>query len=334
MRTARPISLLLAASLAVFPLAGCTTAAKTVAMPRPGPKMGPPAMIRIGTLPVEDALPLWVSQHQGVFDKVGLSVRIVPFSSVLQRNAAFKSGAIDGFVGDIPTVLSLQEQGFKNRIVTVCLGATPAQGRVGLLTSPRSGLRFSAQLANVSVATSADSMEEFVLDRLARTARIPWVPRKHYIRSAARRYRLLMEGTIKAAVLPEPYLTLATREHAYLMISDTRRGNLSQTVLAFSDDFLTDPEGASAVNRLLGAWDTGSSAANSRRKVFRPLLVQWAGWPSSLAVRYRMNTYPHHQLPTKQQVWAILSWMRTKDLLGPFPRYADVVWTPKTTAAP
>jgi hypothetical protein len=137
-----------------------------------------------------------------------------------------------------------------------------------------------------------------------------------------------MKGKLRAAVLPEPYLSLAIRRRAHLVASDIRGLNLSQTVMAFSDSYLASPGGASAVNRLLGAWDAGSSNVNSHRKVFRPVLVADAHFPTALAKHYRMNTYPHHQLPTKAQIAAVVTWMQDKGLLRDAPSYADVTWMP------
>jgi hypothetical protein len=67
---------------------------------------------------------------------------------------------------------------------------------------------------------------------------------------------------------------------------------------------------------------------NSHRKIFRPLLAKKASLPAALRLHYRMNTYPHHQLPTRQQVSAVLAWMQRKGLLRAMPEYADVTWTP------
>ena len=43
--------------------------------PRPPSPPVAPAKIRIGTLPTEDALPLWVAEQDGLFEKAGLDGR-------------------------------------------------------------------------------------------------------------------------------------------------------------------------------------------------------------------------------------------------------------------
>ena len=319
---------MLAAALVVVLLAGCSNGVRDTAMPTPGPRPARPSKIRLGSLSTEDVLPLWAAQQQGTFDKLGVAVQIVAFSSTEKRDAAFKSGAIDGFVGDILTVAALRNHGFKGRIVTVCLGSTPTQGRVGLVSAHGSRLSLVSQLENVRVATPSGTMEEYVLDGLMQKRTRSWTVKKRYVESAQERYDLLTQGRVKAAILPEPYLSLAIRRRGHLIVDDTKGRNLSQTVLVFSDSFLGKPQGASAVDRLLGAWDSGSSNVNSRRKIFRPLLAEKAHLPGPLKKHYRMSSYPHHQLPTRQEIASVLEWMQRKGLLRSRPAYADITWTP------
>jgi NitT/TauT family transport system substrate-binding protein len=307
---------------------GCSNGVRDTHMPAPGPRPAPPSQIRLGTLPTEDALPLWTAEQQGTFDKMGVAVKIVAFSSAQKRDAAFRSGTIDGFIGDIFTVATLRDQGFKGRIITVCLGSTPMQGRVGLVSAYGSRLSLASQLENVRVATPSGTMDEYVLDGLMHAHKRSWTVKKRYVQSAQERYDLLVQGNVKAAILPEPYLSLAIRQRAHLIVDDTKGRNLSQTVLVFSDSFLATPGGASAVDRLMGAWDSGSSNVNSRRKIFRPLLAEKARLPVPLKEHYRMSSYPHHQLPTRQEISDVLTWMQGKGLLRSKPTYADMTWTP------
>jgi NitT/TauT family transport system substrate-binding protein len=298
------------------------------AMPSPGPKLAAPSPIRIGVLPTEDVLPLWAARDRGVFDKVGIVVYLVPFATEQQRDAAFRAGTIDAFVGDVLAVARLSAQGSGNRIVTLCLGATPAQGRYGIVASARSGLRFSWELANVPIATSFGTMDEYVVDRLLGSRMRTWAIKKVQVADPAQRLAMLTTGTLDAALLPEPFLSVAILRHGRLVMSDTRGANISQTVLSVSDAFLTTEGGVSAVDKLLGAWDAGASLANIQREQFRQLLVTQAGMPKSLSKHYRMNTYPHHDLPAEPDVTSVLTWMRKKGLLTAVPSYADITWTP------
>jgi NitT/TauT family transport system substrate-binding protein len=340
MRTARLIALVLVTALAVSLLAACSPAAQppaqgSSAVTTATPKPVTPLKIRLGNLPTEDILPLWVAQQKGLIAGAGITLEIVPFQSAQERDAAFTAGAIDGFMGDIVAVGELQNAGFKNRIATVCLGATPAEGRFGIVSAPGSGVTSLKQLANVPVGTSSGTVQEYVLDGLMAEAGVPAAKvKKEEVKKVPERFQLLMNSQLKAAALPEPFLSLAVKQGAHLVAADTKGKNLSQTVLAFSDVFLAKAEGAEAVERLLEAWDKGAALVNASPNAYRALLVEKARLPKPVASSYKINAYPLHKLPTEAEVNAVLSWMGQKKLVKGALLPADILWVPGQTVTP
>jgi NitT/TauT family transport system substrate-binding protein len=59
----------------------------------------------------------------------------------------------------------------------------------------------------------------------------------------------------------------------------------------------------------------------------RTLLVDKARLPEPLKADYQVNTYPLHQLPTKEQVSDVLEWMKGAGLLTKDIAYADLTWS-------
>jgi NitT/TauT family transport system substrate-binding protein len=293
-----------------------------------------PARVRIGTLAVEDTLPLWVAANKGLVGKAGLKVDIIPFETTAQRDVAFTDGKIDGFIGDIIATAELASGGFPARIITVALGATPAEGRYGLVASQSSGIRELKEAAGVPVGVSSGTIQDYVLEGLMRQAGVP-ADRvmKEELKRLPNRYQLLVAGGIKAAALPEPFLSSALKDGARLLADDTKGENLSQTVLVMNDAFLKKPEGAESVRRLLGVWDKGVAIVNASPNSFRDVLVGNAVMNEEQAADYAVSTYPKHVLPTVAQVDAVLDWMRTKNLLnGSEVTYGDIVYDPAEPA--
>jgi NitT/TauT family transport system substrate-binding protein len=314
-RSSRAIALFLALSLAAVALfaAGCSS--KTEIAQPPADK---PAAIKIGTLATEDSLPLWVAEQRGYFATQGLTdVEIVLFQSAQERDTAFASGAIDAFMGDIIAAANLEAGGKATDIGTIMLGADQSQGRFGVAAAPNSGVKSLTELANVPVGTSSATIQEYVLDGLMSEAGVASSSVKvEEVKKVPVRFELLMAGKLKAAALPEPFLTLAEQGGAPLVASDTSAtANLSQTVLVFSDKYLGEPGGAAAAKAVLAAWDIGVNDINKDPQAALPLLVEKARLPESLKTTYKVNTYPKAQVPTKAQVDAVLSWMRTKGYL-------------------
>jgi len=303
-------------SLGLAALSGCSPRSESQPVTS-APRTPQPIPVVIGTLPTEDMLPLWVAEERGLFEKHGLdSVEIVTFQAAQERDAALVAGEIDAYMGDIIASAQLEAGGFPVTIATVMLGSTPAEGRFGIVASPDSGFADIAALAGVPVGTSLNTIQEYVFDGLMRQAgvaqddvvaeAVPKVPV---------RYDLLMQGQLKAAALPEPLLSLAEFEGAILLADDTTGENLSQTVLAFSDEYLSEIGGVDTMAALLKVWDEAVAIVNEDPDAWRGLLVERARLPEPIKDSYRINTYPTAQIPTAEQVGAVLDWMRAKGTL-------------------
>jgi NitT/TauT family transport system substrate-binding protein len=326
-RSSRAVALVLTCSLVLAALfaAGCTS--KTEIAQPPAQK---PSALKIGTLATEDSLPLWVAEQRGYFATQGLSdVEIVLFQSAQERDTAFASGSIDAYMGDIIAAANLQAGGKPTTIKTIMLGADQSQGRFGIAAAPKSGVKSLTQLANVPVGTSSATIQEYVLDGLMSEAGVPASSVKvEEVKKVPVRFELLMAGKLKAAALPEPFLTLAEQGGAPLVASDTSAtANLSQTVLVFSDKYLATPGGAAAAAALLKSWDVAVNDINKDPQSVLPLLVEKARLPESLKTIYKVNTYPTAQVPTQAQVEAVLTWMKDKGYLKGDVTYKDLVDT-------
>jgi len=302
-------------SLGLAALAGCAPQAET--QPETTPRTPEPVPVVIGTLPTEDMLPLWVAEEQGLFAEYGLdSVEIVTFQAAQERDAAFIAGEIDAYMGDIIASAQLEAGGAPVTIATIMLGATPAEGRFGIVAAPDSGYSDIVALAGVPVGTSLNTIQEYVLDGLMRQAGVdPDDVVAEAVPKVPVRYDLLMQGQLKAAALPEPLLSLAELEGAILLADDTTGENLSQTVLGFSDEYLSEIGGVDTMAALLKVWDAGAQIINEDPDAWRELLVEQARLPEPVKDSYRVNTYPMAQIPTAEQVDAVLSWMYAKGVI-------------------
>ncbi len=327
MRTT-PIRMLVLLLVVVFALGALPGCART-AEPAPttdGKIDAAPEPIRIGTLPTEDSLPLWVAEDMGLFDKAGLSVEILIFQAAQERDAAFASGAIDAYMGDIIASAGLEAGGAPVSMVTVMLGATAKEGRFGIVAKPGSKAKTLADLAGVPVATSSATIQEYVLDGLMAEAKVPAASvKKEVVAKVPVRFELLMNGKLEAAALPEPFLTLAIAQGAVLIADDTAGANLTQTVLGVSDKYIAIPGGMVAVQKLLVTWDDAVTVINADPNAYRELLVEKARLPEPLKDTYPVNAYPKATVPTQAQVDAVLTWMKSKDLLQAEVTYADLV---------
>lgn len=318
------VALLLVAGLG---LGGCTRQQPDAQAPTEEPVTEKPTPIKIGTLPTEDSLPLWVAEQKGYFAEQELeSVEIVVFQSAQERDAAFTAGSIDAYMGDIIAAANLEAAGSKGTILTVMLGADPAQGRFGIVAGPKSDVATASALAGVPVGTSSATIQEYVLDGLMAEAGVPADKvKKEEVKKVPVRFELLMQGKLKAAALPEPFISLAEQSGGKVLADDTTsEKNLSQTVLVVSDEFLAKSGGTATADAVLSAWDKAAADINADPASFRTVLVEKARLPKPLEGTYEVNEYPTSQLPAKEEVDAVLSWMKDKGYLKEEVTFEDL----------
>lgn len=321
------LATLLVAALA---LTGCSSATPDSAADQPvdaAPAVKP-AAVKIGVLPTEDSLPLWVAEKMGYFATNGLeSVEIVVFQSAQERDAAFASGAVDAFMGDIIAAANLEAGGTPNTIATVMLGADQSQGRFAVVVPPNSKVTSLTELAGEPVGTSSATIQEYVLDGLMAEAGVaPADVKVEEVKKVPVRFELLMAGKLKAAALPEPFVTLAEQGGATIVGDDTKaQGNPSQTIMVFSDAFIAKEGGQEAVDAILAAWDVAVGDVNAAPDSYRADLVEKARLPEPLAGTYQVNAYPTAAPPAQAEVDAVLSWMKAKGYLQGDVTYGDLV---------
>jgi len=314
------LATLLAASLG---LAGCSSPAEEV---EEDAEVNPVA-VRIGTLPTEDALPLWVAEETGLFTEAGLTdVEIITFQSAAERDAAFVAGEVDAYMGDIIAASQMESQDIPVTIATIMLGVTPPQGRFGIVSKPEGGYNELSALAGVPVGTSSNTIQEYVLEGLMRQEGVAEDDVvKEEVDKVPVRFELLMNGKLEAAALPEPLLTFAEFQGATILRDDTEGENLSQTVLVFSDEYLSAPGGVETLGRMLEVWDEAAGVVNSDPDSWRETLVEKARLPEPIKDVYVISEYPASTVPTLEQVTAVLDWMESKELLENPVTYEDLV---------
>jgi NitT/TauT family transport system substrate-binding protein len=237
------------------------------------------------------------------------------------------------------------------KVVTVMLGATPAEGRFGIAVKPGSKITSPGQLANVKVGVSSATIQEYVMDSILKGSGVATgAILKEEVKKVPVRFELLMSGKLEAAALPEPFLSLAAKTGARVIADDTiatasqiptkcvectvtaagdwaSGGNISQTVLVFTQKYLDDPAGSAAVVKLLSVWNEAVGVVNKDPNSFRGLLVEKARLPEPLATSYPVNTYPTAQLPTQLEYNAVMRWMMQGHLLKAPVVYGELMWT-------
>jgi NitT/TauT family transport system substrate-binding protein len=283
------------------------------------------ATLRIGQIPTIDGLPFWVAESQGYYRQQGVDVELVNFRSAAERDAALQGGQIDGALADPVAAVSMYAKGTRVHITSVNLGATEQEGPIAILAAPGSGITSPDQLKGVEVAISSNSVIHYVTEKLLteaglkqeeiKTLSIPQIPL---------RFESLMAGTVKAATLPEPLLSLAVAKGATVVLSDAEaRGNYSQSVILFTGQAIDEKE--EAVRRFFAAYNMAVRDIERDPDAFKELLATQANLPPEIKDSWRVFTFPLAQPPARADLEAVVDWLLSKGLIPRGVAYEEIV---------
>ena len=126
--------------------------------------------LEIGALPAADSAVLYVAEAEGLFQKEGLDVKVVPFKSALEIGAAMRAGRLDGHFGDLMNVFTQNETGIKQKVVLTTTHTHPEQRCFGMLVSPKvKKYETLGDLQGTSTAMSSSTIIDYLLDRMKET---------------------------------------------------------------------------------------------------------------------------------------------------------------------
>lgn len=310
-----------AAIALLFGLVGCSGAETKARIPDTTGTAPALVSLKIGTLPTDDLLPLWVAEKEGLLSKAGLKVEIVAFQSAQEQIAAMSAGEIDGMMTDMLVPAQLTAGGVALKAVNRI-----APARIGVVASPKSGVTTLAGLANIPVAAASPTITEYIVDKTMTAAGVSQDKIKYVsIPKVPVRFEMLMADKVKAAALPWTFCGLAASKGATVLVAEKDIADLTSTVLAVSDKWLAQDGADATLKALFTEWDKGVDMTNADAAKYLPLLVEKANLPAASAANYPMRTYDKAQLPAEAQVNEVINWMVAKGYLKAPIAYADYI---------
>jgi NitT/TauT family transport system substrate-binding protein len=300
--------------LSLFLLTGCGQVKETTS------KAGP-EKLKLGILPLEDAMPVLVAEKNGYFIQENIDVELVRFQSAVEQESAIQSGQLDGLVNDLIVATLLKESGQNIKVTSIALGSTPEEGKFAVVASPNSGITTLEDLIGKKVGIANNTIIEYVLDGLLEDSGIdPSLVNKVSVPKITLRMEMLFNNQIDAIVVP--LLTFAGFEGAKIVAKDTKR-NLSQSVVIFNQKTLDEKRGA--VEAFYRAYAKSVDDLNNHPSDYKQLMIANVNIPEQIAKDYQIQHYPEPQLPAEDDITNVLKWMTKKSLLKTDLKYQDLV---------
>lgn len=279
--------------------------------------------IQFGTLPVIQALPLFVAAEKGFFKEAGLDVELVPFNSAMEKDVAMSAGQISGYFGDMITPVVLTANGTLVKIVAAYFNTKNEQRMFAILGAPKYPKKDLQDLASAGIACSSNTMLDYLMTRLLEkkgisTNKINLVE----VKSIPIRLQMLMSEQVPAAVLPEPLVTLAEMKGARVMVDDRRTG-MTGTALVFSDQFLA--KNPDTVKAFIKVVQRANDFINQNPDQVRPIMNRECKMPEPLHQSFTIPAFPKLNIPRNEEIMDVYSWLREKNVIKTEMTYGQFV---------
>jgi NitT/TauT family transport system substrate-binding protein len=270
--------------------------------------------IRIGILPVIDALPLAAAEAEGIFKREGLDVELVIFNSALERDSAFTAGTLDGAFGDLINFFLMVKNGIDTKLVCESYHTSAGSAMFGLMASPESSIKNVKDIKNEQIAISRGTIIDFFLDQIAASKNIsPESLNKLEVKAIPVRYQMLITGSVKLALLPEPLVSKALKDGAKL-IADDRELDTTATVIMFKNDFIK--KNSTLMKKFISAYNSSVRTINSNPEKFKNLMVSKLRLPADIKDSYKVPVFSEAALPTEKGVMQVYEWMRKNGMIS------------------
>lgn len=262
--------------------------------------------LKMGVMASMDYLPYLTAAEKGVYDSLGLEVEFVTFFSPNERDAAFRSGQIEGTIIDYSGAAIQQSGG-------ISLGLIAAHdGFFELLADP--SVTSVSALRGKKVGISRNTVIEYALDRMISAQGLPEdAVRKTEVNKIPVRLEMLLSGDLAAGIFPDPFLSIG-KARGLRSLCSTKDLGISVTGTMMSGEALEKK--GNAVRLLLIGYNKGVDILlHEPRSSWRKVLTDGVKVPEELADTIELPLFRYAQMPSEQDIKATLEWLHVRKLI-------------------
>jgi len=267
------------------------------------------AALHVALMPVEDCLPFYLAQRTGIYERLGLDLRIHTVQAQLDTDTALANARVHVAYSDLARAIMLQQD------TTELQAIASFDGQLELITARRGRVRKLSQLKERMVAIARHSVTDFWSDRLTDTASLarPDIFRPQ-INDVRIRTDMICNGTMDAAFLPEPYATEA-RLRGNTRNFSTRNLQPQLIALLASKNALDEPTRFAQIrllvkgyNQAVAEWDSRVALRDSLPKLLSDICVISDTLVDSVAKS--LPPFRSLRQPDNADAEAALKWLR------------------------
>ena len=165
--------------------------------------------LKLGVLPTMECLPFYYADSIGLFDSMGVSVKLVTFDAAMDADTAFMNGDIDGMVSDLVKACIWQGQGDTAQVAMV------GELRMWLITAPKARLLKAESIKEKIIGITRHSSVDYFADKILESVKLQSIDlNKPQINNIRLRGTMVDQDQYDGAILPEPYASEAVARGA------------------------------------------------------------------------------------------------------------------------
>ena len=266
----------------------------------------PGLSLTIATMPALETFPIFIAQAQGFFLDEGLDMRLEQFFSPVDRDIAFHADqSIDGLSFGLLEVIMYRQAGIDLVATTSSIGMASIIGARGVYSIE--------DLRGQNILLSSGTSMESILDRALTSAgltlddisidEVPALPT---------RLEMLLHGHAGAAMLPEPFVTVAL-DAGLNSVATAAEIGVNPFIFAFRREVTENNLEAlqafyRAINRAVDFLNTADP------ELYLDMLIEKVGYPEHFRDSLVLPFFPPYSVPRYETVQDILDFSYARGL--------------------
>ncbi len=225
--------------------------------------------LKVGVMQRIDCLPAFVARDGGVFDSLGVDVRLYPYTSMLDYDKSMERARLDGVFSDAKHLEYL------NATTKLALRTEKTfDMQWKLVANRKARVRKLGQFTDKMIAMSRCSVTDFLCDRVTDSARIDKDRLfRIQVNDLDLRLKMLLNNEIDAAWLPEPQASVAVRRGCNVLMESGARGERF-AVLAFTGRSYTDSRRKRQIELFVKAYGIAAAKIDKGGGEYRKSLLK------------------------------------------------------------
>ena len=262
--------------------------------------------LRLGAMSSLDYIPYVVAQKVGIYDSLGLDLEIVKFFSANDRDAAFRSGQVDGTVIDYTGAAIQHAAGMDIALIT------RHDGYFEFMAQP--SIQGLEELKGKKIGVSRNTVIEYATDRMLASVGIkPEEVQKMEVNKIPLRMELMIAGEMDASIFPDPFISMS-RTKGFKSLASTHEMGIYVTGSVFSRKSLDEKR--ASVELLLQGYNLAVDYMKAHpRSEWQQILVDDAMVPEEMAVTLPLPDYRPATTPSPLDIKETIAWLHQKELV-------------------